>query len=582
MIEERTAELHRVHERIFGGKARAAGRPAPAPLSDAEIFRRARRGKSGAKFAALYDRGDWEGQGYPSQSEADLALCGLLSRACDGEAARVDVLFRRSALMRTKWDDPHFADGRTYGQETLNKAVQMHSGSRGRAAKPSGFKARSAATEARAGRMCTDTGNAERFVRMCGELIRYCHVWKSFLCWDKRRWRLDDRGMPMRYSKQVVRSIYDEARDCQDPDEKQRLASWAVSSEKIDRRKALVELAKSEKEIVVAPDDLDPDSMLLNCSNGTLDLRTLQLRPHSKSDLITKICPVAYEPEAKAPTWEAFLERVLPDQAIRDFVQRAVGWSLTDNISEQVLFFLFGAGANGKSVFLSTILRVLGIDYAIQAAPDLVLSKRQSSHPTDVADLFGKRFVSTVEVGAERAFDEVLIKQLTGGDRIRARRMREDFWEFSPTHHLWIAGNHKPLIRGTEQAIWRRILVVPFTVTIPQAERDKKLAHRLEQELPGILAWMVRGCRAWQKRGIDAPSEVLLATEEYRTEMNNVGRFVDECCVRISGARTRAGTLFHSFARWCEGVAEPLRTQTFFGEAMSELGIRRLKSGGVT
>ncbi len=328
---------------------------------------------------------------------------------------------------------------------------------------------------------------------------------------------------------------------------------WALESEFAPRLKAMIELAKSEPRIPLLPRQLDANPWLLNCLNGTLDLHTGTLRQHRREDLLTKLCPVEYDANAPCPQWMAFLSDVMSrNQALIDYLQRAVGYSLTGNVAEQCLFFLYGTGQNGKSTFLGTIQAMLG-DYAMQAIAELLMVRANEQHPTERADLFGIRFVATIEVESGKRLAEALVKQLTGGDRMRARRMREDFWEFEPTHKIWLAANHKPVIRGQDYAIWRRIRLIPFTVKIPDEKKDATLPDKLKAERPGILAWAVQGCLAWQRNGLAEPDEVTQAVHEYRAEMDVIGQFLRECCVirpKQPDIKTRSSVLHKAFCKW--------------------------------
>ena len=430
-------------------------------------------------------------------------------------------------------------------------------------------------------RPLTDTGNAERLHAYAGLDARYCHLWRKWLVWDGMRWRHDDDGQLMGHSKAVARRIRDEAHECPDAALAKKLYKWAHSSESRGKRGAMVELLTTEIGIPVRPDQLDRDSWLLNCANGTLDLRTGILRTHDRNDLITKRLPLDYEPTAECPLWEQFLARILPEATVQEFVQRAVGWSLTGDVSSQVLLFCYGSGANGKSTFLRVLLNLLGGDYAIQAPPEILIEKPQRGHPTELADLFGVRLAVSVEMGPGKKLDEVLVKQLTGGDLVRARRMREDFWQFEPTHHLWVAANHKPLIVGSDEAIWRRLMLIPFTVTIPEGERDGQLLGKLCAELPGILAWAVRGCQQWQALGLAPPEVVRAATQAYRDDMDVIGTFLTTECVVQAGATITAKALYDAFCTWAFDNGEEPYTQQVFGQALSERGFERRKRRGL-
>lgn len=314
----------------------------------------------------------------------------------------------------------------------------------------------------------------------------------------------------------------------------------------------MVKLAESEPAVSAQAHQFDACPWLLNCLNGTIDLRTGILSPHDPDNLITALVPVDYDPGATCPTWDAFVNRIMAGNvALITFLQRIIGYALTGSVSEQALFFLHGLGANGKSTFLKTILAVLGRDYAKQAAPDVLVENR-NRHPTEVADLAGVRFVASIEVSDGKRLAEALVKQLTGGDPMKARHMRQDFFQFDPTFKILLAANHKPVIKGTDHAIWRRIKLIPFTVTIPEAEQDKALDSKLLKELPGILAWAVRGCLDWQRDGLGVPSEVVDTTAAYRAESDVLTPFLDERCVRGEGFRTQAGPLFAAYRDWAD------------------------------
>jgi putative DNA primase/helicase len=426
----------------------------------------------------------------------------------------------------------------------------------------------------------TDLGNAERLVAQHGRDLRYVHLWRRWLVWDGTRWAVDDAGEVERRAIETVRSIYAEAERAEDGEERKRIARHATASESRTRIEGMIALARSLPGVPVEPERLDADLWLLNCLNGRVDLRTGELREHRREDLITKLAPVEYDPDATAPTFERFLERILPSEALRRFVRRAVGYAATGVISEEMLVILHGTGANGKSTLVNAVMDTLG-DYAMQVAPDLLLAKR-ASHPTELADLFGARLAAAVEVDQDRRLAESLVKQLTGRDRIKARRMREDFWEFDPTHTIFLATNHRPEVRGTDHAIWRRLKLVPFDVTIPEAEQDKRLAAKLRAERPGIIASIVRGCLEYQRGGLGEPEEVKVATEGYRVEMDVLAAFIEDRCVVHPRASAGATPLYNAYKDWCDESGETKLTQTKFGRRLKERGFRSEKSQRVT
>jgi putative DNA primase/helicase len=357
----------------------------------------------------------------------------------------------------------------------------------------------------------------------------------------------------------------------------------------------MIDNAWSELGIPVLPEDLDTKAWLLNCTNGTLDLKTGILRPHDRTDLLTRCISVAYDPKAACPTWEKFLWRIMggtvtpedPDmrmgelevrqqadiraRALIDFLQRAIGHSLTGDTREQCLFIFWGRGANGKSTLINTLLTLLG-PYAMKATAALLMVTRNDRHPTERADLFGTRFVAAIETEEGGRLNEVFVKEATGGDPIRARRMREDFWQFDPTHKVFLATNHKPVIRGTDHAIWRRIKLVPFTIVLPDTEQDKQLPAKLHAELPGILAWAVRGCLAWQQNGLGEPDAVTQATAGYREEMDVFEGFLRDECHRLPGAQGKASELYDAYERWCNANDVEALSKRTFGLRLADSG----------
>ena len=440
--------------------------------------------------------------------------------------------------------------------EPASDSVHASSNGRGAPRPPQGFN-------------LTDLGNAERFVAHHGEDVRYCYQWRKWLVWTGARWERDEAGRVHRLAKETVRSIYREASDEEDEDRRKALAKHARASESETRIRAMVELAKSE--IPASPDQFDADPCLLNTSTGTIDLRTGAQREHRRGDLITKLAQGEYDPAAAAPTWETFLKRVLPGEELRGFVRRAAGYSATGNTSEQCMFIHHGPGANGKSTFQETISAALG-DYAMRTPTETLLVKRPGGVPNDVARLKGARFVTASETEEGRRLAESLVKDLTGQDTISARFMWAEWFDFKPTHALHLSTNHKPEIRGTDAAIWRRIRLIPWAVTIPPAEQDRELPEKLRAELPGVLAWIVRGCLEWQREGLRAPEEVHQATRAYRAEMDVLAAFLADCCLRGEDEEAFAGELWGAWKRWCEETGEQAGSQKRFGGRLAERG----------
>jgi putative DNA primase/helicase len=292
----------------------------------------------------------------------------------------------------------------------------------------------------------------------------------------------------------------------------------------------------------------------------------------------TKLSPVAYDPAATASKWMAFLDRIFDgDASLIGFVQKAVGYSLTGDVSEQCLFLLHGSGANGKSVFLKTLTAMLA-DYGQTTRTETWMTKRPGGVSNDVAALRGARFVSAVETDDGQRLAEGTVKALTGGDAVRARFLFQESFEFQPQFKIWLAANHKPEIRGTDHAIWRRIRLVPFNVTIPALERNAHLDAELRSELPGVLAWAVEGCLAWQREGLGEPLAVKEATADYKDEMDALAEFFVDRCEVGEHYQATAGELFAAYESWCQSNGEPKQSQKWLGLQLKERGFEQSKS----
>lgn len=418
----------------------------------------------------------------------------------------------------------------------------------------------------------TDLGNARRLVALHGDDLRYCHPWGKWLVWDGRRWVIDNTAEAVRRAKQTVRHMYAEAATAADDETRKALGKHALKCEAAGRIAAMLDLANSEAGIPVLPEQLDADPWLLNVANGTLDLRTGQLRAHRRDDQITKLAPVPYDPDALCPTWERFLLEVMNhDQELVSFLQRAIGYTLTGDTAEQVIFILHGKGANGKSTLLETLRAMLGEDYTVQIRAESLMVKQGDSIPNDIARLKGARLVNARETEEGKRLAESLVKEMSGGDTMTARFMRAEFFDFKPEFKLFLAANHKPVIRGTDIAIWRRIRLIPFLVTFSEDKQDRQLFKKLRAELPGILAWAVRGCQGWQVRGgLGTPAAVKAATAEYKSESDTLAAFLDECTVTDPNAETQAKPMYEAYKAWCEEGGEYYEKQTMFGRRIKE------------
>ena len=429
----------------------------------------------------------------------------------------------------------------------------------------------------------TDAANAVRLISRFGSIVHWVGPWDKWVTWDGKRWRLDGVLQIECYAKQVANQLWKELTAKMKEGVTEAVVkvmyAFAKHSNNVAGVRAMVALARSEAGVPIEQSRLDSDLWLLNLENGTLDLRTGELREPRQADYITKLAPVTFNACADCPRWRKFLQTIFNgNEELIGYAQRLVGYNLTGVTEEHILPFMYGSGANGKTTFVEAVRKLLGSDYAMKAAPDLLMAKRGESHPTDRADLFGKRFVACAETEDGRRLAEALVKELTGGDRVRARRMREDFWEFSPTRHVWLAGNYKPRIIGTDLGIWRRIKLIPFEVTIPDDEQDKKLPAKLAAEMSGILNWAIEGCRDWQHNGMQEPAMVKAATKEYSDEMDDVGQFIGEGCELGPEFMAPATELYLAYQ---EAMPNSRMSQQSFGTSLARRGYEkgRITSG---
>jgi len=422
----------------------------------------------------------------------------------------------------------------------------------------------------------TDIANSRRLAKQYGEVIRFTPE-RGWYAFDGRRWAHDEKQVRVQaLAKLTAESIFDEVKNSADRDVAYRHAKRSQSRQAID---AMIWLARSEPGIAASLNSFDAHPWLFNVANGTLNLKTGALQQHERNDLITAITDVAFDPTATCSQWEAFLHRVLAgDDALCAYVRRFVGYLLAGDVRDQSLHFLYGNGANGKSTFCEVLFRLLG-DYAVIASPDLIVMKRHASIPNDVARLRGVRAAIMNETRQGTRFDEAKLKDLTGGDALTARFLHQEFFDFLPTHRLVIRGNHKPGIVGTDEGIWRRLRLLPFTVEIPVAERDDALAKKIiEHELPGILNWALQGSLEWQCAGMNPPTVVTDAVKAYRQESDTLGRFLDEYCEINARGFIASSTLMASYKKYCDLHSEQCISAKDLCEEMESRGFPRKKT----
>lgn len=417
----------------------------------------------------------------------------------------------------------------------------------------------------------TEAGAAERFARLHGDDVRFDHRRERWLMWDGHRWTPDADAAVTRLALAFARDWQREAVDIPDRDRRENVIKHALRLERRDAMNNVLALARAMKPIADAGDGWDADPWLLGVQNGVIDLRTGTLRPGSHADRLTMSTSVDFDPDAPCPRWTRFVAEVFgcDQQELISFVERAVGYSLAGDTSEQCLFLLYGSGSNGKGTFANTLKRVLG-DYAWNMPFTTIESKDRTSIPNDLAALVARRFVTASETNDGTRLNEARVKTLTGCDPITARFLHGEFFTFEPAAKFWLSVNHKPIVRDDSYGFWRRIRLIPFTRTFSV---NAMLGEELRAEAKGILAWAVRGCLAWQDLGLQAPAVVLDATREYEQDSDPFGQFVDEACELDSAAEVGASELFDHYRQWADrhGLSDRERlTATLFGRKASE------------
>ena len=411
----------------------------------------------------------------------------------------------------------------------------------------------------------TDTGNAERLVALFGDRIRHCTEWKSWLVWDGARWRPDNSREIHRYAKLTIRTFYTQATTIKDSSDRQSAENHARRSESAAGIRALLACAESEPGIAVSATALDKDPWLLNCLNGTLDLRTGALIPHRQDELITKLCPVKFDANAACPIFSVFISRILAGSTpLIAYLRRVLGYALSGQITEKACFCLFGDGNNGKTTLLELIRHILG-DYSAQVMIDTLMTRRaQESNASlaDLADLRGARFVTTSETEAGQRLAEGKLKYLTGMSEIKTCRKYENPVTFPPTHKIFMDANHRPIVRGSDAAIWTRLKLIPFTVSIPDDEIDKSLLNKLKAEAAGVLAWMVKGCLEWRQGGLDEPDEVKASVDTWKSEDDPYKEFFEDECEFDPSYSAAVSTLWPRFSDWAKqnGIRYPSKS----------------------
>ena len=429
----------------------------------------------------------------------------------------------------------------------------------------------------------TDITNRDYFLKALGNDLRYCKPWDRFLLWNGTNWEIDDDNQTEVNAVEFIHQMYRGKRYIKDPQLSIDFERHLVKSESYRRIKAMIELCKMSRQTIVKADEFDRDPYLFNTKENSILLKkNVEIREPSRDDLCTKRSNFVYDKDADCPVWKHFLMQVMgQDKELIRYVQKAMGYALTGDVGEQCIFILWGSGANGKSTFLNTLQYLFG-DYGCSTGVETFM-KKTSDQSNDLARLCGKRLVTTSETEQGKALSESLVKQITGEDKLTARFLYGEYFSFAPTFKIFMATNHKPRIKGSDWGIWRRIKLIPFTVTIPKEQRDRKLGEKLLKENAGILNWLLEGVLLWKKEGLNDPECVRAATEEYRDDMDTVGTFLKECFdVDATGKmRVSNSELYKCYQQWCQENSERLGSQRYLALRLGEKGFRKMCGNGM-
>ena len=428
----------------------------------------------------------------------------------------------------------------------------------------------------------TDVTNSEYFLKAYGDVIRYCYSWKRFIFWNGAYWESDSRPRVGPMCKHFIHKMYRGLRFISDTKLKIAFERHLIKSESFRRIQALEGLLKISDEILISEDELDKDIYLLNVKDLTLNLKTGKGNQPNAKQFLTKQSRFIFNKDAKCPIWGMFLMQIFnKDISLIHYIQKAMGYALSGDTSEQCMFILWGSGANGKSTFLNTILKLMG-NYACNTSIETFM-KKHNEHSNDLARLKGMRLVTTSEVEQGQTLSESLIKIATGEDEITARFLYGEYFSYTPTFKIFMATNHMPKIRGADNGIWRRVKMIPFNVTIPPDQRDKHLSEKLLAENSGILNWLLQGYKSWVKEGLsDEPSVIKNANEQYRMDMDVVGNFINDCFELDASLNLRIHTklLYDTYIKWCTRNNERVMSQKWLSMRVFEKGFQRKRTNG--
>lgn len=541
-------------------------------LDDTELITKAQRSKNGQVFSLLL-QGMWNGA-YPSQSEADLAFCNLLAFWSGKNNVQMDRIFRMSGLMRDKWDRKQ--SGATYGKLTIKKAIEncqtiydkQHEDET------------NVFVNANTGKVVIvgnknytldDSGNAERFKDRIGERIRYNFDTNKWLIWNGKFWEVDKTSQIKLFAEIIIAEMRSEAELIQDEKTRKNMLRNVTRASQSGGKEAL--LKETRQYVPLLSNQLDSDDFLLNTLDGMVDLKTGVVYEHNKEKYMSYIVNHNIDRVNKPLKWLAFLDEIFEgDKELIDFIHKAVGYTLTGSIKEQSMFLTFGDGSNGKSVFLDVIKRLL-CDYGANAQVETLLERKHTSSngaSEDLARLKGVRFVTTGENSQGSKLNEGLIKQMTGGEKITARHLYAEYFEFYPKFKIWLATNHKPIIRGNDTGIWRRIISIPFNYKVPREKRNKSLIFELQEEMGAILKWAIDGCLKWQEEGLKLPKAITKSNEDYQEEMDIITTFLKENTIIDQDAKVLSSKLYQEYVAWAKSSNEWVASSSIFGRELSK------------
>lgn len=589
-IEDCTERIKPLYEKYILETKPKFEQPSPSivqqsiQLTDQDLIYKANNSRNGQQFRMLFD-GNWEALNYPSQSEADMAFCNLLAFWSGKNENQMDRLVRMSGLFREKWDRKQ--SGSTYGAITIKNAISHCKNVYSKQYEDEtqilvNAKTGEVVVKDDKNYELTDTGNAQRFVDKYGGFVKYNKDNGQWVVWNGRWWQVDVMGKIKVFADILLTEMKLDAQHIDDEKlRKETLGNIKRASQHTGKEHFLNE-AQHLDNVPVLNHDFDKQDFLLNTLSGVVDLQKGEVKPHNKEYLMSKIVPYEVDMNNDPNLWLSFLDQIFQgDKELIHYMQKALGYTLTGSIREQCLFLCYGEGSNGKSVLLDLVSRLLG-DYSMNAQVETLLERKfgNSNYTSDLARLKGARFTTTGENNEGSKINEGLIKQLTGGERITARFLYGREFEFYPNFKIWLATNHKPIIRGNDNGIWRRIISIPFLYKVPENQRDKDLVFKLQDEIPQILGWAIKGCLMWQKEGLKLPTTIEKSNKDYQNEMDIIATFIEDNAELIPGETTSAKELYEEYEKWAKTSNEWIMPLTRFGRELGKKFDKVRKSYG--